>query len=167
MKPEPPIARADQPPANAEPAAAFVLRYACDDKYADERQCRPGKAAWRDWLAGLELAVGAPSLLEHRGGGPGGAEWNPQAALVAFVASSEPGRAKLELMVGKARPPVARFGNYDVFFIPFVSWDQAARPARAQELGAGDVSGISVVELHAAGTDGQRLDGTFAFSHGE
>lgn len=152
------------PPATPRPE--LVLRYACDDKYARETDCAPGKGAWSSWLAGLTLTSNSESLLEHQGGGPGGAEWNPQAALVAFVVSREPGRAQLQVKGKRWLAPVARFDDYDVFVVPFETWSAAARRARAGDLAdAALIEGVSVVELRARSTGEMR--GTFAFSRGE
>ncbi|MES1188987.1 MAG: hypothetical protein ABUL60_34545 [Myxococcales bacterium] len=150
----------------ATPRPDLVLRYACDDKYASETDCAPGKAAWSSWLTGLTLTSNSESLLEHQGGGPGGAEWNPQAALVAFVVSAEAGRAQLQVKGKPWLTPVARFDDYDVFVVPFGTWSAAARRARAGDLAdTAMIDGVSVVELRARSTGETR--GTFAFSRGE
>ena len=106
-------------------------------------------------------------MLSLQGGGPSGAEWNPNAPLVAFVASAESERARLK--AGKTTfVPVARFGDYDVFLLPLKTWNAFARPARAGDLPAeAELGPVTVVELHALGPKGELARGTFAFSRGE
>lgn len=143
------------------------MRYACDDKYA-AAECRPGQPAWSTWLAGLTLGSGVANLLDHQGGGPSGAEWNPEAPLVAFVLSAEPGRARLKLSGKHALTPSLRWTDYDVFFVPYAAWSRASRPARASDLtDTTAVDAVWVVELQARGQGGQLARGTFAFSGGE
>lgn len=155
------------PAATAASAPAFVLRYACDDKYASA-ECRPGQPAWSAWLAGLALGSGAANLLDQQGGGPSGAEWNPEAPLVAFVLSREPGRVRLKLSGKHALTPSVRWTDYDVFFVPYAAWSRASRPARASDLtDTTAVDAVSVVELEASGQGGQLARGAFAFSGGE
>jgi len=159
---------APQPAAPAQPAPTFVVRYACDDKYAVEAECRPGQPAWSAWLAGLALGAGAVSLLDHQGGGPSGAEWNPEAPLVAFIASTKPGSARLELSDKRGLAAAARFEGYDVFFVPSAAWNRASRPAQKGDLSdPAQLDAIRVVELGALGQSGELARGTFAFSGGE
>lgn len=129
--------------------------------------CRPGTPAWDAWLATVQLSTAAPNLLKHEGGGPSGAEWNPEAPLVAFVANAEVGSARLKSSK-TTFAPVARFRDYDVFLVPKNAWNVAARAARAADFPAGtDIAPISVVELRALGAKAELSRGTFAFSRGE
>lgn len=161
-------APAGPPAPTAVEAPAFVLRYACDDKYAVAADCQPGTAAWNAWRLGLVLTSAAPNLLRHEGGGPGGAEWNPGAPLVAFVASREPGRARLQLGARRLLPPVARLADYDVILVPVPVWNAAARPARRADLTEpAPLEAIRVVELRASNAGAELARGTFAFSGGE
>lgn len=158
-------------PASAHPAEAppptFVVRYACDDKYDADATCRPEKTAWELWLKGIDLSVAAANLLNHQGGGPSGAEWNPAAPLVVFVASrTEAGSARLKSSRTTFKP-VARFSEYDVFLVSVTDWHIAARPARRGDFPDGAAwQPVRVVELHAV-ADGLIERGLFAFSSGE
>ena len=157
--------------ASAQPVAAppptFVVRYACDDKYDGDATCRPAKTAWEIWLQGIDLSVAAANLLNHQGGGPSGAEWNPAAPLVVFVASrTEAGSARLKSSRATFTP-AARHENYDVFVVPVAGWSAAARHARAADFPEGTpLAPLRVVELRAVG-DGMAQRGLFAFSSGE
>jgi hypothetical protein len=155
-------------PPPSEPAPTFVVLHACDDKYDAEPECRPGKAVWSAWLAGLNLTTQTRSLLRLDWGGPGGVEWNPGAPLVAFVASSVPGQTRLKLAAGPGFAPVTRFRGYDVFFIPFEAWDAVQRGARADELPEDSpTDAITVVELRAMDAHGEVARGLFSFARGE
>lgn len=143
-----------------------MVRYVCDDKYDEGAVCRPGKPAWDAWLGTLQLDA-APNLLNRQGGGPGGAEWNPNAPLVAFVASADAGSARLKSSKATYKP-VARFGDYDIFLVPMPAWSAAVRPARASDFPPEtEFSPNSVVELRALGAKGELARGSFAFSRGE
>lgn len=157
-------ATATEPPATP---SAFVLRYVCDDKYDEGSVCRPGNPAWEAWLNALQLSTAAPNLLKHEGGGPSGAEWNPNAPLVAFVASADAWTTRLKS--SKATfAPVARFGAYDVFLVPLAAWSTATGPARAADFPPGTELGpVTVVELRALGPKGELARGVFAFAYGE
>jgi hypothetical protein len=157
------------PTAPALPAAPgpFVLRYVCDDKYDEGATCRPGKPGWDAWLGNVDLSVTTQNLLNHQGGGPSGAEWNPEAPLVAFVASAEAGHARLASSKATFEP-VARFRDYDVFLVPPEAWNAAVRAARPDDFPVGaELAPISVVELRAIGGKAELARGTFAFSRGE
>jgi hypothetical protein len=143
------------------------VRYACDDKYDEGAVCRPGKAAWDAWLGSIQLTPAAPNLLNRHGGGPGGAEWNPNAPLVAFVASADAGSARLKSSRATFKP-VARFGDYDVFLLPMTAWSAAVRAARASDFPPEtEFLPNSVVDLRALGAKGELARGSFAFSRGE
>lgn len=159
---EPPTAQ----PAEA-PLPTLAARYACDDKYDADVTCRPAKRAWELWLNGIDLSVAAANLLNHQGGGPGGAEWNPGAPLVVFVASqTEAGSARLKSSRATFTP-VARHERYDVFLLPVAGWSAAARRARAADFPEGTpLQPLRVVELRAV-ADGIIERGFFAFSSGE
>jgi hypothetical protein len=60
----------------------LVARYACDEK-DESGQCIPKSSAFRDWLAAIDPSTG--DLLHLDGAGPGGAAWNPAAALVVLA----------------------------------------------------------------------------------
>jgi hypothetical protein len=157
-------ATATEPPA---PPSPFVLRYVCDDKYDEGSVCRPGNPAWDTWLGSIQLTTVAPNLFKHEGGGPSGAEWNPNAPLVAFVASAKAGSARLKS--SKATfTPVARLGDYDVFLVPLKAWNAATRGAEAEDFPPDTELGpVTVVELRAIGPQGELARGTFACSYGE
>ncbi len=155
------------PPAPPAPPT-LVLRYACDDKYDSNSECRPGQRAWDAWLEHIDLAAVTPNLLNHQGGGPSGAEWNPNGALVAFVVSPAPGRARLESRK-LTLTPAGRFNDRDVFVVPIKAWAAAARPAKQGDLAdeTALLDAISIVELRAVNAQGTIATGTFAFSGGE
>lgn len=143
------------------------MRYPCDDKYDGEPDCRPGRPAWQAWLAALDLSDVRSNTLNRQGGGPGGCEWNPSAALIVFVPSDVPGRAKVATSTDSFEP-VARVGDHDVFFVPFEKWSAAARPARQSEVEDGAPwQAVSVVELRSVPAHGAAQRGLFAFARGE
>jgi hypothetical protein len=120
------------------------------------------------WLAALQLTSATRNLLKLDGGGPGGAEWNPGAPLVAFVASAKGGQTQLYLDAGPGFAPVGRYQGYDVFFIPFEAWEAVERGARADELPEGcPTDAVTVVELRVVDTNGEVARGLFAFGRGE
>ena len=149
----------------------MVARYACDAKYEDDQApCSPGSKPFVRWLSRVNADDGTDLFDTTTGGGPGGREWNPSAALVVFV-DAPAGNETVSLRVGARRyQPAERRSDDAVFYVPRADWERAERELRRNEMTwerRDQRDALRVAEVTCTYDDGRWLGRLFAFGRGE
>lgn len=175
-----PTASSAAPPTEAPSSAApllrrrhhhqplMVARYACDEKY-DEKNCEPGSETFQRWLSGVDLDKGE-NLLELKGGGPVGGQWNPNAPLVLFVqAPLDEGKPSLRVGHHQLRPTTTH-GDHLIYYVPQSTWERSGRRPRSDELTEVDQSqrvAVTVTDIACKYSDGRNVKRLFVWANGE